>query len=268
MENKNSFVLYTDYFEQIEILNMEQRGILLTACMLYQLGKELPKMDPVTKMCYLFISADIRRNNEKYERIVEQRAEAGRKGGMQTQANKTSQANQANATFATFASKSKSSKIKQNQANQANASDNDNDNVNVNVNDNVNGNVDVNVNEAVTGPETEPNKQPTNKSTNQQINQQTNNPTFKEIADEIAEQGYTVSATKFFDHYEKNGWLTNDGKPVTNWRSMLRVWHLMDRNNPPDKKRKKNPFNNFDQREYSNEDLETMLLDLGRVANG
>ena len=28
---KNNFILYTDYFEQIKLLSVEQRGVLLTA---------------------------------------------------------------------------------------------------------------------------------------------------------------------------------------------------------------------------------------------
>lgn len=35
MEVKNSFVIYTDYMEQVELLTMEQRGILFTSIMAY-----------------------------------------------------------------------------------------------------------------------------------------------------------------------------------------------------------------------------------------
>ena len=129
MKDKKSFLFYTDYFEQIEYLTIEQRGILLTAIMSYQTGKDIPEMDPLTHMAYSFISSDMRRDNEKYEEVVQKRKEAGRKGGQ-----KTAQANQANATFA-----------QANQANQANADDNVNVNVNDNVNDNENVNDSVNV---------------------------------------------------------------------------------------------------------------------------
>ena len=113
---KNSFVLYTNYLKQVELLENEQRGILFTAILKYAAEKELPEMDGVTAMAFSFICSNIDADNEKYERTVEARKKAGSKGG---------KANQANASFA-----------KQNQANQANASfakqndDNDNDNVN------------------------------------------------------------------------------------------------------------------------------------------
>lgn len=120
MENKKtSFILYTEYNEQLQLLSMEQRGILLTALMNNQLGKDLPEMDDLTIMCYSFISADVRRNNEKYNEIIEKRREAGSKGGKQTQANL------ANARSAL--------------ANQASSSDNDNGSDNGSDNDNDNG---------------------------------------------------------------------------------------------------------------------------------
>ena len=78
--DKSSFILYTDYYEQIELLTIEQRGVLLTACMLYQLGRELPEMDPITKMAYMFISADIRRNNESTKLSSRDGVKRGRKG--------------------------------------------------------------------------------------------------------------------------------------------------------------------------------------------
>ena len=108
-DKKNSLILYTDYLEQIEMLNNEQRGILLTALLALQNEDELPEMDSLTKLAFSFISADVRRNNEKYKAICEKRRVAGRKGGK---------------------------KSKQTQANQANANDNDNDNDSDNDNDN------------------------------------------------------------------------------------------------------------------------------------
>lgn len=245
--DKSSFILYTDYFEQIQMLTIEQRGTLLTACMLYQLGEDLPEMDAVTRMCFLFISADMRRNNEKYERIVEQRAEAGRKGGKQTQANK------ANATFASNAENANQAK----QANQANASDNDNENVNDNETDKENDTKDV----------AKTDNEPSGSSSAGQSGSEP--PSFKDVCDEVHDQGYTVSAMKFFEYYQKNGWKTTEGEPIRNWRTMLKVWDMKERKESPaaavsaPKKKTKNAFNNFEQRDYSEEELEAQLLELG-----
>ena len=118
---KSSFVLYTDYLPQIELLNNEQRGILLTAVMRYASALELPEMDGITSMAFSFIKANMDKDNEKYERMVKARQEAGKSGG-RPKANgffeKQTKAKKANGFFE-----------KQNNP------DNDNDNDNVNDND-------------------------------------------------------------------------------------------------------------------------------------
>ena len=213
--DKSSFILYTDYYEQIELLTIEQRGVLLTACMLYQLGRELPEMDPITKMAYMFISADIRRNNEKYETIVERRREAGSKGGKQTQANR------ANATFATFASNSENKQNQAKQANQAKASDNDNENVN----DNGNGNVDV--------PEKENEKDDGTITPSVPLKGEARGkfqkPTLSEIREYCIERGNSVSPEEFFDFYESKGWMIGKS-PMKDWRACIRTWERNQRN--------------------------------------
>ena len=95
-------------------------------------------------------------------------------------------------------------------------------------------------------------------------------PSFKEVADEVAEQGYRISAVKFFDYYEKQGWKTNEGDPIRNWKTMLKVWDMKEKNESPAaavKKKSGNRWNNFDQRDYSKEDLEMQLLELGDYVN-
>ena len=121
MAEKKSFLMYTDYYEQIKMLTLEQRGALLTAIMAYQVGEDLPEMDAMTKMAFSFISADMRRDNEKYEEIVERRRESGRKGGYQKAANQR-ESNLANVASASFA-----------KTNLANVADN------VNVKSNISG---------------------------------------------------------------------------------------------------------------------------------
>ena len=109
---KNSFVIYTDYMEQVELLTMEQRGILFTSIMAYASEKELPDMDGMTKMAFSFIKATMDRDMEKYRQTVEKRKEAGKLGGRP---------------------KADSSSEKQDKAKKPdNDSVNDNDNVNVN----------------------------------------------------------------------------------------------------------------------------------------
>ena len=78
---KNGFILYTDYIEQIEMLEADQAKALFLAVLKYASGEELPEMDLPTRLVFSFIRNQIDRENEKYERTVEARKEAGRKGG-------------------------------------------------------------------------------------------------------------------------------------------------------------------------------------------
>ena len=100
---KSSFIMKTDYREQIEMLPMKERGILLTAVINYVDGIELPEMDGMVKMAFSFVRADIDRENEKYWKTVEARREAGKLGGRPQKANgfteKQEEAKKANGFF-------------------------------------------------------------------------------------------------------------------------------------------------------------------------
>lgn len=78
---KNGFILYTDYIEQVEMLEAEQAKALFLAVLKYASGEELPEMDLPTRLVFSFIRKQIDRENEKYEKTVEARKEAGKKGG-------------------------------------------------------------------------------------------------------------------------------------------------------------------------------------------
>lgn len=78
---KESFVLYVKYLDNIEMLSMEQRGILITALMSYVACKDIPDMDGMTAMAYSFIKSQIDRDFEKYEETCRKRSESGKLGG-------------------------------------------------------------------------------------------------------------------------------------------------------------------------------------------
>lgn len=117
---KDSFVLYTEYMEQIELLSMEQRGILLTAIFAYVSDAELPDMDGITKMAFAFIKSRIDKDTEKYAKTIEKRKEAGKLGGRP----------KANG----FSEKQEKAKKANGFSEKQNNPVYDNDNVNVNVN--------------------------------------------------------------------------------------------------------------------------------------
>lgn len=78
---RNSFVLYTSYLKHIELLTIEQRGMLLTAIFKYASGAEPDGMDDMTRMAFSFIKSDMNENAEKYQKTINARREAGKKGG-------------------------------------------------------------------------------------------------------------------------------------------------------------------------------------------
>ena len=83
--------MYTDYMQHLEIMDMEQRGIFLTAVMKYASGGELPEMDGMVRMAFSFAKAQMDRDNEQYQKTIEARREAGRQGGI-AKANSAKQA--------------------------------------------------------------------------------------------------------------------------------------------------------------------------------
>jgi hypothetical protein len=77
---KNSFILYQDYEQHIQLLTDEQAGKLLKAIFAYNQGNPFD-LDPVTKMAFSFIKAGLDRDNEKYQSILNRNKNNGLKGG-------------------------------------------------------------------------------------------------------------------------------------------------------------------------------------------
>lgn len=242
MIERKSFLLYTEYFKQIKKLSIEQRGILLTAIMNFQSGEDLPEMDPLTDMCFGFISDDMQRNNEKYEETVEKRREAGRKGGL------TTQANRANATFASFASNDASKQnFKQNQANQANQADKDN------VKENVNENESVSVSEYV--PASQAEDLTTDTTT---LTQNTNTsseygevPTVAQIAFAFGKYKYKPEPTemdRFVKYNMEHKWKLPLDEAVTRWIANEK------------KRENKKKDHGFDEHDYDFDEIDRKLM--------
>lgn len=88
---RDSFVMYCGYMDQIKLLSMEQRGLLLTCLIEYVSGKELTEMDGMTMMAFSFIKSQIDRDAKKYEEVCQKRSEAGKAGGRPKKANALSE---------------------------------------------------------------------------------------------------------------------------------------------------------------------------------
>ena len=78
---RSSFVLYAEYMEHIELLNMEQRGELFTAIFLYTSTGQVPELDGATAMAFSFIRKQLDKDQKKYDETCKKRSEAGKLGG-------------------------------------------------------------------------------------------------------------------------------------------------------------------------------------------
>lgn len=116
---KNSFVLYTEFYEVMKDLTDAQIGKLHRAIYIYQLEGKVIDLDPALAMAFKFVKVQLDKNQAKWEEQRNKRSDAGKKhkGNQYTKMEQMEQ-------------------VFQNGTNGTNGT--------VNVNVNVNDNVDVN----------------------------------------------------------------------------------------------------------------------------
>jgi hypothetical protein len=132
---KESFVFYHEWAEAIKDLPDADRLAVYEAVIQFAATEEITELTGAAKVAFAFIRPQVERNSGKWEATKVKRAEAGRKGGLKTQAD---HADVVRANLKQNRSKT--------EANKQTEAVNVNGNVNVNVNDNVNENVNVNGN--------------------------------------------------------------------------------------------------------------------------
>ena len=82
MTNQKSFVLYDNYWNQLEFLTMEQRGELLTAIFEYRkFGECKTQLSQINQVVFSFIRDTLERDAESYKRRCEANRENGKRGG-------------------------------------------------------------------------------------------------------------------------------------------------------------------------------------------
>lgn len=189
MEERHSFVLYSEYEEAFSALPPDEQGALVMAIFSYVRTGEIVNLPSGAAMAFRFIRGQLDRDWKKYDETREKRSEAGRKGGKQTQANK------ANACTG-----------KQRPANQA-----DNEDENGSVSDNgFDNEVGVGDGERRSGcPPGPVGWIP---------------PTIGEVSRFCDEQGLMIDATRFVKHYHGRNWLLGGGGPMTDWKAAVLGW--------------------------------------------
>ena len=155
--NKKSFIMYSNYRKFLSMLSDAEIANLMRAIFCFVEDEEIPELDSKTDICFAVITDQIERDREKYQKVCERRANAGRLGGKQKHENRlkreavkegekevkkeektdekdslanASKPSKCKQMLANLANVSKSSKSWQSLANLANLADNDNDNDN------------------------------------------------------------------------------------------------------------------------------------------
>lgn len=77
----NSFVLYKDFEETINILTDEQAGRIFKAIFEYERTGEIPELDQILKVTFIPIKQSLDRNGNKWAEECNRRKEAGKLGG-------------------------------------------------------------------------------------------------------------------------------------------------------------------------------------------
>lgn len=69
---KNRFFMYNEFWEQLELLSMEERGELITAVYAAVLGLEAPTVSLHVKMALSVILGRMKRDAAEYDKVCEQ----------------------------------------------------------------------------------------------------------------------------------------------------------------------------------------------------
>ena len=86
--NKKSFIMYSNYRKFLSRLSDKDIADLIKAIFCFVEGEEVPELSQSAELCFIIISDQIKRDMEKYEKVCERRAIAGRLGGKQKYENR------------------------------------------------------------------------------------------------------------------------------------------------------------------------------------
>lgn len=111
-------------------------------------------------------------------------------------------------------------------------------------------------------PQIAPQSEPINKHKQKQIKEVSNDtkkkfepPAVEEVQAYCHERGNSIDAQRFVDFYTANGWVQGKGKPIKDWKAVVRTWERNEKSN----KQQKPGFNNFQQHDYDFEAIERAL---------
>jgi len=187
-KDKKSFVLYSDLKHTVQKLPDEQAGKLLKHILAYVNDENPTTEDLLVEIAFEPIKQQLKRDLKKFEEKRKKWSEAGKKSA-----------------------EARRMKSEQNEQTLTNVKGRSTDST-VNVNDNVN--VSVNVNDITTSKEVGKERKSFSP------------PSIEEVEDYFFEkncQQYKQEASKFWYHYDANGWKVGKNK-MKNWKSAASGW--------------------------------------------
>ena len=199
------FIFYLDNMEMLEPLSNEQLGQLMRLIADYAKTMTLRSADdPAVDMAYRFMSAQIRRDFEKYEEKCRINAENGRKGGRpKRQENAADTPSEETEKTEGFYEKPK----------KANTKTNTNTNTNTNTK----------------REEKEEEKYKDAPPPEGAFS----SPALADVKAYAESIGGCTSPERFHSFYESNGWVNSSGQPVCDWKAAYRYWTERDKLSTP-----------------------------------
>lgn len=79
--SRDSFIMYMSFYDAVEELTTEEKGILMDAVFKYHAGADIPELPKLVKMVFSIMSKQFDRDAVKYQKIVERNRDNGGKGG-------------------------------------------------------------------------------------------------------------------------------------------------------------------------------------------
>ncbi|XZE44021.1 hypothetical protein SH467x_003606 [Pirellulaceae bacterium SH467] len=94
----------------------------------------------------------------------------------------------------------------------------------------------------------QPSTQEQTKSETKTVNKRTvfHPPKLEEVREFVSENGFSVDAEEFCDHYTENGWKTGGGIQIKDWQATIRKWDRRAKKDRPP-----NRFNNTRKQGYA-----------------
>lgn len=202
MQDKKSFVMYTDYLQHFELLSDEQLGQLMRSIFSYAADSSTePELrDPALMMAFSFIRAALDRDMESYEAMCRRNAGNGRKGGRPKKKHPEHPESTDSTESAAVAEKAEPV-VKSESAEHC-------------------------------APEkaaySAAEKSFVREKDSTGVKNAADIPTLEEVRKYCAEKNYTFSPEKFVSHYQAYGW-SRANRPVRSWRALADMWQQNER---------------------------------------